>query len=228
MEELSAKASSHLTPYAIVALQECERMNVIWREIKRSLIELKLGLSGELTMSNDMEQLENALFTDKIPTKWTKRSYPSLLGVQNWFSDLLLRAQELEIWTSSFSLPPVVWLGGFFNPQSLLTAVMQQTARRHGYALDRMSLNCDVTRKTKSEIGIAPQEGINIHGLHMEGAQWDVESAAIVEASLMKLTAEVPVMYLRAVISEKWREKKNNTHLPHKTQVMVALKSPGY
>lgn len=80
---------------------------------------------------------------------------------------------------------------------------MQQTARRHGYALDRMALNCDVTRKTKSEIGIAPQEGINIHGLHMEGAQWDVESAEIVEASLMKLTAEVPVMYLRAVISEK-------------------------
>lgn len=33
-----------LTPYVIVAFQECERMNLLMNEIKRSLKELQLGL----------------------------------------------------------------------------------------------------------------------------------------------------------------------------------------
>lgn len=32
------------TPYVIVALQECERMNALCKELKRSLRELDLGL----------------------------------------------------------------------------------------------------------------------------------------------------------------------------------------
>lgn len=37
------------TPYVVVAFQECERMNVLTREIRRSLRELNLGLKvGEV------------------------------------------------------------------------------------------------------------------------------------------------------------------------------------
>lgn len=48
-------------------------------------------------------------------------------------------------------MPPSVWLAGFFNPQSLLTAIMQSTARRHELPLDKMCLQCDVTKKNKEE-----------------------------------------------------------------------------
>ena len=37
----------------------------------------------------------------------------------------IIFTQELESWTSDFSLPSSVWLSGFFNPQSFLTAIMQ-------------------------------------------------------------------------------------------------------
>lgn len=48
MAELMAKVEER-TPYAVVALQECERMNVLTAEIRRSLAELELGLKvGEL------------------------------------------------------------------------------------------------------------------------------------------------------------------------------------
>ena len=43
MMELHARAEEK-TPYVLVALQECERMNLLTREIKRSLRELDLGL----------------------------------------------------------------------------------------------------------------------------------------------------------------------------------------
>ena len=43
MIELSSRAEEK-TPYVLVALQECERMNGLTREMKRSLKEVDLGL----------------------------------------------------------------------------------------------------------------------------------------------------------------------------------------
>lgn len=43
MAELLGKAEER-TPYQVVALQECERMNLLTQEIRRSLRELSLGL----------------------------------------------------------------------------------------------------------------------------------------------------------------------------------------
>lgn len=139
------------SPFIIVAIQEADRMNILMREVRRSLRELNLGLKGELTITPDMEVLEEMLFFDHVPESWTKRAYPSMLGLQSWFADVQLRLRELEQWTSDFQLPPSVWLAGFFNPQSFLTAIMQETARKRGFALDNMRLSCDVTRKWKED-----------------------------------------------------------------------------
>lgn len=49
MSELSARAEDK-TPYVLVALQECERMNNLTREIRRSLKELDLGLKVKHTL----------------------------------------------------------------------------------------------------------------------------------------------------------------------------------
>ena len=65
--------------------QECERMNLLSNEIRRSLKELDLGLKGELTITNDMENLGNCLFFDQVPPSWTKRAYASLHGLANWY-----------------------------------------------------------------------------------------------------------------------------------------------
>ena len=43
MMELFSKAEEK-TPFVLVALQECERMNTLTREVRRSLKEVDLGL----------------------------------------------------------------------------------------------------------------------------------------------------------------------------------------
>jgi len=89
-----------------------------------------------------MESLGNSLFMDVVPESWAKRAYPSLYGLTQWYADMLQRVKELESWTGDFQLPAAVWLAGFFNPQSFLTAIMQQV---HYYArpiLHRVSKNC--------------------------------------------------------------------------------------
>ncbi|XP_060805137.1 dynein beta chain, ciliary [Amyelois transitella] len=202
LQELMGKVEE-LTPFTIVALQECERMNRLMGEIRRSLKELELGLKGELTISSDMEKLMESLFMDKVPDSWTKLAYPSLLGLAAWFSDLCLRLTELENWSGDFNLPPAVWLAGFFNPQSFLTAIMQQTARKNEWPLDKMCLNCDVTKKSRSDFNAPPREGANIHGLYMEGARWDTATGGIVESRMMELFPIVPVIFVKAVTQDK-------------------------
>lgn len=139
------------TPFVVVAFQECERMNSLLNEMKRSLKELMLGLKGELTITTEMELLDECLLYDRVPIGWTKLAYPSMLGLQSWFANLLARFKELNIWTIDFNLPATVWLSGFFNPQSFLTAIMQIAARKNEWPLDKMCLTVDVTGKAKED-----------------------------------------------------------------------------
>lgn len=207
------------SPYTIVAFQECDRMNMLMREIKRSLNELAAGLAGSLTITPGMENLEKWIYYDIVPDTWSKLAYPSQFGLQEWFGDLLRRLGELELWTNDFNLPSTVWLAGFFNPQSFLTAIMQQTARKNQWPLDAMCLNCEVTKKSKKDFTAAPREGAYIHGLFMEGARWDITSNSIVDSKLKELFPPMPVIYIIAVPQEK-KDVKNVYECPvYKTRV---------
>ncbi|KAK7886266.1 hypothetical protein WMY93_025887 [Mugilogobius chulae] len=212
MAEIISKTAEK-APYVLVCLQECERMNQLIAEMHRSLNELELGLKGELTISSSMETLQSALFCDVVPDSWARLSYPSTKSLAHWFNDVLLSCQELDSWTHDFVLPAVVWLSGLFNPQSFLTAVLQSIARRNEWPLDRMCLTVDVTKKTKDDFGHPPREGAYIHGLFMEGARWDCQSGVICEAVLRDLTPAMPVLYVKAVLSEE-QELKNTYECP--------------
>ncbi|XP_074975478.1 dynein axonemal heavy chain 9 isoform X4 [Caretta caretta] len=200
--ELMAKVQER-TPYIVVAFQECERMNILTSEIKRSLKELDLGLKGELTMTSDMENLQNAIFLDTVPESWTRRAYPSMAGLAGWFADLLSRIKELETWTGDFVLPSVVWLAGFFNPQSFLTAIMQSMARKNEWPLDKMTLQCDVTKRNREDLSSPPREGAYVHGLFMEGARWDMQTGMMTDARLKDLTPAMPVIFIKAIPADK-------------------------
>ncbi|XP_005875475.1 PREDICTED: dynein heavy chain 9, axonemal [Myotis brandtii] len=200
--ELMARVEER-TPYIVVALQECERMNTLTREVRRSLRELHLGLKGELTMTSDMENLENNLYLDTVPEPWARRAYPSTAGLAVWFLDLLSRIKELEAWVGDFAMPSTVWLTGFFNPQSFLTAIMQSMARKNQWPLDQMALQCDVMKKNREDFRSPPREGAYVHGLFMEGARWDAQAGVITEAKLKDLTPPMPVMFIKAIPADK-------------------------
>jgi dynein heavy chain, axonemal len=200
--ELIARVEER-TPYISVAIQECDRMSMLTSEIRRSLKELELGLKGDLTITENMETLMNSMFLNQVPTSWEKLAFPSLSGLASWYADLLLRIKELESWVAEFQLPAVVWLSGLFNPQSFLTAVMQTTARKMEWPLDRMVISVDVTKKSKEEFSGAPREGAYVHGLFMEGARWDTNTGMIQESLLKDLTPAMPVIYIKAITVDK-------------------------
>ena len=127
--------------------QESERMNLLVSAMRRSLAELDLGLKGDLTMSEPMEVLMLALAEDRVPDSWTAAAWPSLRPLSSWMQNLLARYQQLADWTRDLTPPPSVWLSGLFNPNAFLTAVMQTTARRNDWAIDRTVIVTEVTRR---------------------------------------------------------------------------------
>ena len=168
---------------------------------------------GELTITAVMEELESSLFLDKVPASWTNRAYPSLAGLSAWFADLQQRIRELESWVSDFNMPACIWLAGFFNPQSFLTAIMQSMARKNEWPLDRMCLQCDVSKKNREDFSSPPREGAYVHGLYMEGARWDTQTGLIQESKLKDLTPSMPVIFIKAIPLDK-QETKNMYECP--------------
>ncbi|XP_054720541.1 dynein axonemal heavy chain 11-like [Uloborus diversus] len=206
MAELYGKVSEEasVVPFTAVGLQECERMNALLQEVRTSLKDVERGLKGELPWSEEMDALGDSLASDAVPHSWSAKAYPSLFLLGSWFSDLLHRYRALDRWLQAdFALPPTVWLGGLFSPQSFLTAVIQTSGRKHDLPLDKLSIHCDVTKKSPEEFQLVPREGANICGLYMEGGRWDFASGCIVDPILKDLHPPMPVICLKSVLSDK-------------------------
>lgn len=201
IHEMSSRCpAEERSPYTVVAFQECQRMNRLLIEMRRALKELDLGIKGELTVTQAMEDTGTALFYGRVPSRWDKLAYPSTKPISFWYVDLLERIKFLEAWSADFNLPSAVWLGGLFNPQSFLTAIEQQTARKNEFPLDKMVLQCDVMKKyNKEDFAAAPREGSYIYGMFMEGARWDTQTNMIQDSRLKELIPPIPVLFIKAV-----------------------------
>jgi len=79
------------SPYVVVCIQECERMNTLLSVIRFSLFELDAGLKGQLNITDAMEMLSNSLALNRVPAEWTKYAYFSKKALFDWFIDLLSR-----------------------------------------------------------------------------------------------------------------------------------------
>ena len=74
MFDIIARATEK-TPFVIVCIQECERMNILLGVVRKSLIELEMGMNGQLNITDAMENLQNCLALNKVSDLWTKYAY---------------------------------------------------------------------------------------------------------------------------------------------------------
>jgi len=159
------KASS-TGPYFCDCLQECERMEKLLILMRASFTELDKGLKGELSMNPRMEALVVSFQMDQQYGGWNKFNFISQKGLSQWTVDLIARCKQLDAWQAEFQVPRVTWLSGMFNPQAFINAVIQSTARKNFYPLDRMTTNTDVMKKHADEIAMPPRDGAYINGLY--------------------------------------------------------------
>jgi dynein heavy chain len=192
------------TPFVIVSLQESDRMNLLLSWMRGSMIELELGISGALNVTEKMEDLGADLQANKVNALWTEKAYPSLKLLSAWFADLILRVDQLVEWTKILTLLKSVWLAGLFNSMSFLTSNMQVAARSNNLPLDFMTNRARFTNtRDINDITGAPLAGVYVHGLFMEGAGWEDgkgdEEGYITESKMKDLHPLMPIVNIYAV-----------------------------
>jgi dynein heavy chain len=197
--DISDRLEEDRTPPQHVFYQECERMNLLIEVMKLSLLELNLGLKGELSMSAKMQTLFDELLLDRVPEVWSRASFASLRALGSWIENMGQRFGQLNDWTVELQTPKVTMLSYFFNPMSLLTAIMQHTAIANAYDLDQMALIADVTKKVPEQIDVAARDACHVYGIHMEGARWDTAAAAIEDSRIKELYPKMPVVTIRSL-----------------------------
>lgn len=76
----------------------------------------------------------------------------------------------------------------------------QEVTRAHkGWALDTVIVHNEMTKLAKEDIESAPEEGVFVYGLFLEGAGWDRKVGRLTEQTPKILFIQVPVVHIFAV-----------------------------
>lgn len=195
--------------------------------------EMIKAIDGEVVMTPELVTAIDMMYINRVPKEWVYDA----TGVEiswiapnlgAWFTGLLARYRQLKLWLEK-DRPFSFWITGFQRPQAFLTAVKQEVARQmrsqQGQDAERWALNFVdyYTYVQKDEIKSAdgsldgkslkpPSIGVFIHGLFMEGAQWNKQAGHLEDSEakdLRTLYKDFPVMHVTAETREKDPNDRN-------------------
>jgi dynein heavy chain len=186
-----------------VLQQEILRFNRLLKLVRDSLKSLKQAIKGEVVMSPDLESVAAALFDNRIPEMWMKRSYPSLKPLASYIVDFAARLKFIQDWIDN-NAPKVFWMSGFYFTQSFLTGLKQDFARKYTIAIDKIEFMFEVCSNEKEyDFKKNAPEGAFVDGLFIEGCRWDEKMGVLAESHPKVLLTKMPKMWIKPESQEK-------------------------
>ena len=74
------------------------------------------------------------------------------------------------------------------------------TRAHKGWALDSVVLHNDVTKfMSRDDVVNAPEEGVYVYGLYLEGAAWHKSSQKLIESKSKVLFEQMPIILIDAL-----------------------------
>lgn len=176
--------------------QEYARIEKLIKVVKSSLVMLGKAIKGTVLMSAELEGMFNAFQEQKVPGNWGKVAYPCLKPLNSWVVDFIARIGFLVKWLVEG--PPLsYWISCFFFPQGFMTAALQLHARKTKIPIDTLEFFSEVTAvQDSTTVQSPPPNGVNIHGLFLQGCGWDMSKGLLKESDKDVVFVEMPVIHL--------------------------------
>ncbi len=183
---------------ATVLIQEMDRYNILLKTMRYSLAQVQLAIMGRVVMSAELDLMYNSLLNNQIPDMWKSPIGPdSLKPLAAFIIDLLQKFEFFADWLK-LGPPKSYWMNAFFFPQGFLTGVLQNYARKHRVAIDGLNFDFTVLNfRDKKGVTAAPEDGVYIYGLFLDGAAWDFKEGGLVDAEIGEMFTNVPVIHFR-------------------------------
>eukprot|EP00750_Incisomonas_marina_P005719 INCI14099.2.p1 GENE.INCI14099.2~~INCI14099.2.p1 ORF type:complete len:3630 (-),score=727.81 INCI14099.2:1911-12800(-) len=198
----SLASSPDPAPLKSVCRQEVDRYNGLLRALKRTLTLLELGVQGLVVITAELEEIFMSLLLGRVPSAWGF-CYPSMKGLAPWVDELLVRIAQMDRWIEK-GFPISLWLSGLTYPTGMLTALLQTSSRKNGIAIDTLSWEFPVLPHGDVEaLSAAPEEGTYVHGMFLEGARWELDSACLTDANPMQLNSPMPIVHFKPIEGKK-------------------------
>lgn len=175
--------------------QEIARFNVLLKVMRRSLDELDRAIQGTVVMSAELEAMMTKVLDDRVPATWESAAYPSLKPLGSWVADLIARVAFLGGWL--YEGPPATyWAPAFFFPQGFMTAALQAYARKTRTPIDALRFRTSVRDVFGDGIEEPPEDGVNVHGVYLQGAKWDFGKRGVADSDPAVPIVRFPVVWL--------------------------------
>ncbi|XP_076380407.1 dynein heavy chain at 89D [Megalopta genalis] len=194
-----------ITPIAIVLFQELERFNKLIRTMKRTLLQLRKAIAGEIGMDTMLESISTALYNGVLPMEWARFAPATRKNLAGWMEHFEKRIQQYTDWSGG-SEPIVLWLAGLHIPETYLAALVQMACRRNSWSLDRSLTYTAVSRHIRVEqVEERPEQGCYVSGLYLEGARWDIVNQCLERSRPKILVEELPILIVIPIEAHRLR-----------------------
>jgi dynein heavy chain len=225
-------------PLNVFLFQELQRFQMVLTIVRRTMSDMVQAIDGQIIMTPDIVDSINAVSDYRVPKKWqfdptgVEISWMTP-GMAAWLKGLIDRHHQLSNWLFK-ERPQSFWLTGFFNPQGFLTAMKQEVTRQkrgEGWSLDEVDYKTEVQKeiiggddgRIEGKTLNPPSEGVLIHGLYLEGSQWNKADKRFEEQVGKDLFFNFPIIHVSAestnIVSDKGpgakkndKSNKNDTH----------------
>ena len=195
-----------------VLAQELIRYNTLITTVRSSLMNLRKALKGLIVMSADLEEVQQALNTNKVPGVWAKKSYPSLKPLGSYVLDFHARLAFFQKWIDT-TQPPMFWFSGFFFVHAFMTGGMQNFARKYTIPVDTLSFE-HIMMEQDFTTDTAPEEGVLIYGPFCEACRWNHHTKLLDESEPKVLFSPMPPIHFmpqkRPALPCLWKEEMRN------------------
>lgn len=185
--------------------QEMGRFNLLLMKLNSTMRDLQKAVKGTIVMTADLDDMFTSMLNNGQPGIWSGVNYLSLKPLSSWFEDMILRVEFFREWIEN-GVPNAYWISSFFFPQGFLTSVLQAYSRGNTIPVDQLSFEFNLEdTDDPTEIEGAPEEGIFLHGLFLDGAAWDYQEGTLTDQ-------DFGTMYVRSPVINfvPWRNKVLN------------------